>query len=273
MSYGQIAHYEVLDEVRRDNVAIYFKARDPALRRLVMLKTLQTNVASQPTMRQRFLREARILAAADHPRIVQLHQVGESQGLAFLAMEWIEGKSLAEMLNGTPWPVARCVRLVIEIAQGVAALHKHGVVHRDVNPSVILVASDDQAKIMSAFWARVADDLPAYGRCGHVAGTPGYMAPEQSPDSQSPVGTASDVYSLGAILYELLIGHLPSENTGVANPWARATAPHASLLRHAAPELPIAVEAILAQCLEYDPEMRFPNAGVLAEALRIVLNS
>jgi serine/threonine protein kinase len=239
----------------------YF-SRYPALRRHAMLKILDRSVAAGQTMLHRFQREAQVLAATQHPNIIELREVGESAGVAFMVMEWIQGRTLAESLDGTPWPVVRAVRLVEGVARGADAMRERGIVHRDLNPAVILVTPEDQPKIMSAFWARAIDDSPVpRARSGVAIGTPGYMPPEQAADSQLPVSSAADVYSLGVILYELLMGRRPIENTAGANPVA-------SPPRHAVPEFPTALEAILATCMQYDPALRFPNAGVFADALR-----
>jgi serine/threonine protein kinase len=253
-----------LEEARRDSVAVYYKVHDPALRRHAMLKILDRSVAAGQTMLHRFLREAQVLAATQHPNIIELHDVGESEGVAYMGMEWLEGRTMAENYDGTPWPIGRAVRLMEGVAHGADALRKRGIVHRDINPAAILMTLEDQPKIMSAFWARAIDDSPVPRAPSGVAiGAPGYMPPEQAADSQLPVGSAADVYSLGIVLYELLMGRRPIDNTGGGNP-------QASPPRREVPELPTALEAILATCMEYDPALRFPNAGALADALRSV---
>jgi serine/threonine protein kinase len=257
----RIGRFEVLCEVRRDEIGIYFKAQDPALRRLATLKTLHPSVAGELTMRQRFVREARALSVAQHPNVLELREVSEIEGEgAFLVMEWIDGRTLAERIDVRPWPVIMAVQLVERVAQGVRSIHKQGLVHRDINPAVILMTADNRPKIMSAFWARAADDTSVTRvSSGVIVGTPGYMPPEQATGAPVPVAPTADVYSLGAILYELLMGHTPMEKAGNR--------------RHALPELPTALEAIAATCMEQDPRLRFPDAGALADALRSVLKS
>ena len=144
-----------------------------------------------------------------HPNIVQIHEVGEHDGLPFFSLEFVDGGSLAQQLDGTPWPPRRAAELVESLARGVAAAHRQGIVHRDLKPANVLLTADGTPKITDFGLAKSLAADSGQTRTGSIMGTPSYMAPEQADGKTKQVGPLADVYALGAILYELLTGRPP----------------------------------------------------------------
>ena len=163
--------------------------------------------APKPTAR--FLAEAEAVARLQHPNIVQIHHIGEADGLPFFELEYVDGGSLDRRLNGTPWPARRAAELIEPLARGVAEAHRLGIVHRDLKPGNVLLAADGTPKITDFGLAKSLAADSGLTRTDSIMGSPGYMAPEQAEGKTKQVGPLADVYALGAILYELLTGGPP----------------------------------------------------------------
>ena len=203
----RVETYEILEELGRGGSSVVYRAKQSHPARVVALKVLLAGPHADAERRARFLAEADTVARLHHPNIVQIHQVGEYDGLPFLALEYVDGGSLAQRLDGTPWLPDRAAGLIEQLALAVDSAHRAGVVHRDLKPANVLLATDITPKITDFGLAKLEEsNLTATGA---VLGTPSYMAPEQAEGKAHGVGPAADIYALGAILYELLTGRPP----------------------------------------------------------------
>ena len=210
----KFSHYEILDEISRGGMGIVYRATDLNLGREVAIKVLPDALLHDPTRRERLLHEARAAAALEHPHIGVIHEVGESDGITFIAMELIRGEKLSETLTRGPLPQARALALATEIAEGLSRAHDKGIVHRDLKPANIIVTDDGHAKIIDFGLAKLVEQVSGdaatasiHGprtEAGVVLGTAAYMSPEQARGSR--VDHRSDIFALGATLYEMIAG-------------------------------------------------------------------
>jgi serine/threonine protein kinase/tetratricopeptide (TPR) repeat protein len=201
-----VAHFEILDQIGVGGMGVVYKAEDTSLRRTVALKFLPLELARDPGAKARFLREAQAAAALDHANICTVHEIGENEGLTFIAMAYVEGRSLKEMLGAGPVELDQAMDLSIQIAEGLKAAHDKGIVHRDIKPANVMVTSEGRAKIADFGLAKFA------GRSeittgGTRMGTVSYMSPEQA--RGEAVDHRTDIWSLGAMLYEMITGQRP----------------------------------------------------------------
>src|SRR5262245_30783292 len=202
-----VAGYEILEEVGRGGMSVVYRARQTHPARDVALKVLLAGSHADAERRASFLAEADAFARLRHPNIVPIHEVGEHDGLPFLALEYVEGGSLADRLSWVPLPPCEAAALVEQLARAVHFAHRNGGIHRDLKPANILIAADGTPKITDFGLAK--QEQSGLTATGAVLGTPSYMAPEQAEGKTREVGPAADVYALGAILYELLAGRPP----------------------------------------------------------------
>lgn len=240
-----------------------YLASDPQLGRQVALKFLHYN---DPVLVVRFLREARAQARVEHPNICKVHEVGEFEGRPYIAMQYIEGRSLSELRGKLPTEAA--VRLVRDVARAVHTAHKTGLIHRDLKPANILVGKDDAGGLHP--WVvdfGLAQDQGEEGltRTGLISGTPAYVSPEQAQGGQ--LDRRTDVYSLGVVLYELLTEDPPFVGTTAAGTLVRVLQEDPEPPRKRKPSIPADLETIVLKCLEKDPERRYDSARALAEDL------
>jgi serine/threonine protein kinase len=220
--------YEILAEIGRGGMGVVYRARQVSLNRLVALKMVRAADGGNAELLARFRGEAEVVSKLHHPQIVEIYDYGEHDGLPYLALELIEGGTLAGRLNGTPWPSQQAASLIAQLARAVHFAHDRGVIHRDLKPANVLVAVETRDrgqetgdtvpcslppvafKIADFGLARVFRDQPSQQtQTGTLLGTPSYMAPEQAAGKSQELGPATDVYALGAILYELLAGRPP----------------------------------------------------------------
>lgn len=269
----RLAHYELIEELGRGGMGVVYKARDTKLGRLVALKVLLAGEFADLHEQARFEHEARAVAHLQHPSIVQIYESGEVAGRRFLAFELIDGPNLATLIRQARWPAVgvevpqAAAELLRTVAQAVHYAHQCGIVHRDLKPANILLTPDGTPKVADFGLAR---PLEAQGatRTGAVVGTPNYMAPEQVRGESNQVGPAADVYALGAILYELLVGEPPFGHAGSFDTLARIVAePPVSPLR-IQPRMPRDLATICLVCLEKEPSRRYRDAAALAEDLQ-----
>jgi serine/threonine-protein kinase len=178
-----------------------YKARHVQLKRLVALKMILAGAHARLDELERFRTEAEAAARLQHAQIVQIHEIGEHNGLPFVCLEFLEGGSLAQRLAGTPMPPRRAAALVMTLAQAMHAAHQSGIVHRDLKPANVLLTADGTPKISDFGLAKELDEAAGQTATGALLGTPSYMAPEQARGNAKRIGPASDIYALGAILY------------------------------------------------------------------------
>ena len=211
---GRLGGYRVLSILGKGGMGAVFEAEDPHLRRRIALKVMLPKMAAKPSAKARFFREARAQAAVEHLHVVAIHQVGEDNGVPFIAMPLLKGQMLSARLRQTPpLPLVEAVRMGREMALGVAAAHQKGLIHRDIKPgNVWLEGANQQVRLLDFGLARVATedsdvDCPTLTGEGMVVGTPAYMSPEQGRSEE--VDSRSDLFSLGVVLYQMTTGELP----------------------------------------------------------------
>jgi WD40 repeat protein/serine/threonine protein kinase len=287
-----LSGYEVLEEVGRGGMGVIYKARHLGLNRVVAVKMLQAGVQTSGTALARLRAEAEAVARLQHPHILQIYEIGEHGGQPYLALEFAAGGSLRDHLDGTPWPAKVAAALIELVARAVDAAHAHAIVHRDLKPANILFQRAQVANAESPAELpkshepgfRTANHVPKVAdfglaklldgqgtsltQTGEVLGTPSYMSPEQARPNGTVIGPWTDVYALGAVLYELLTGRAPFV----------AETPLATLLRvlneepvsvtRLSPTVPRDLETICLKCLEKVPWRRYTSARELAEDLR-----
>ena len=255
------ARYRIEQPLGQGGMASVYLAHDEELDRPVALKILADNLAGDATFRDRFEREARLAARLSHPNVVRVFDVGESEGRPFIVMEYVEGDTLADELarHGALEPV-RAVELALQICSGLEAAHASGLVHRDVKPRNLLLRPDGVLKIADFGIARAAEST-RLTEIGTILGTAAYLAPEQAEGLEAT--PAADLYSVGAVLYELLTGRVPYAATSLVELLAKQQAgPPAPI-----GGVPASLELAVVRCLEPDPTKRPPSAGALAAEL------
>src|SRR5262245_48415813 len=289
----QVGDYDILAEVGRGGMGVVYQARHRGLHRLAALKMVLAGEFASPAQEVRFRLEAELAARVRHPNIVQVYEIGSYQGRPFLALEWVEGGSLANRLDGQPWPPGEAAALVETLARAIHVAHAEGVVHRDLKPANVLLqggeggsptdqgassrpgstadpASGFLPKITDFGLARPIEGGVSVTHSGVLVGTPGYMAPEQAAGTGrgALVGPATDIYALGVILYQLLTGQLPFRGDSSLEVLRAVTSDEPVRPRHLQPRLPRDLEAITLHCLEKEPTRRYPGALALADDLQ-----
>ncbi len=206
---GELGDYELLEEVGRGGQGVVFRARQKSLNRTVALKVISLGQWASEAHLKRFRREAEAAASLDHPGIVPIHEVGERDGQCYFSMQFIEGGQLDEVVRREPMPIRGAVELIAKVARTVHYAHEHGILHRDIKPGNILLDKNGEPHLTDFGLARLLDAQSSVTRTIDVLGTPSYMAPEQAAGETTKLSKATDVYGLGAVLYQLLTGQPP----------------------------------------------------------------
>jgi WD40 repeat protein len=271
-------------------MGVVYKARHRSLHRLVALKMVLAGEFASSTQELRFRLEAELAARVQHPNIVQVYEIGSYEGRPFLALEWVEGGSLANRLDGKPWSPSEAAALIETLARAIHVAHGEGVVHRDLKPANILLQRDEGRgmrdekenpsdssliphpsslvpKITDFGLAQPTEGGQTLTHSGFLVGTPGYMAPEQAGGKRALVGPATDIYALGVVLYQLLTGQLPFQGDSTLEVLRAITSDEPPRPRRLQPRLPRDLEAITLHCLEKESGRRYPSALALAEDL------
>ena len=259
--------YELLGEIGRGGMGVVYKARQKGLDRTVAVKMILASHLASPEHVRRFQEEARAAAGLRHPNIVHIHDVGQIHGQHFFTMEYIEGMSLADRLRQGPMGPDEGVRLLAKVARAVEHLHRHGVVHRDLKPSNILLDADGEPYVTDFGLAKVFTPGSEMTTTGVVLGTPSYMSPEQAAGQPSQIGPASDIYSLGAVLYEILAGRPPFREETPVETLLQVLSGEPVLPRELNPRAPHLLEIVCLRCLARSPGDRYPSAEALAADL------
>ena len=259
--------YELIREIGRGGMGIVYLARQKQLNATIALKLVgRSRFASVDEIR-RFYTEARAAAGLRHPNIVCVHDVGEWQGEHFLSMDYVKGASLAEHLQNGPLTPREAAGLLLIVTKAVAYLHQQKIIHRDLKPSNIMLDADGEPHVTDFGLAKVFDGDSRETASGTIIGTPAYMAPEQASGRTSEVSQLSDVYSLGAILYEMLTGQPPFAEENPLDTLLQVIESTPDPLRRHNPNIPPELEAVCLHCLEKDPSDRFDSADALATQL------
>ena len=248
-------------------MGVVYKARQKALDRIVAVKMILATHLASPEHIRRFQVEAWAAARLRHSNITQIHDVGQHHGQHYFTMEYIEGESLAQRIARQRLSTEAIVRLLSVVARAVDHLHAQGVVHRDLKPSNILLDRDDQPYVTDFGLAKVFVPGSEATATGVIAGTPSYMAPEQASGRSSEVGPAADIYSLGAILYELLTGEPPFRQENPLDTLLDILGREPRYPRQLNPRVPHGLELICLKCLAKSPADRYGSAAALADDL------
>src|SRR5438034_10776537 len=264
----RLGHYEILEEIGRGGMGVIYRARQQHSRRIVAVKRILAHEVNSHETLVRFRREAEAVASLDHPNILPIHEISESEeGLPFFSMKYAEGGSLRAAAPALRTKARECVRLMAKVARAIAYAHGKGVLHRDLQPGNILLDGNGEPMVSDfglAKWLDVNSDLT---RTLETLGTPGYIAPEQAEWPADELTCAADIYSLGAILFYLLTGRPPFVGPNVLYVIHQAAATPAPRLRSLAPSLDRDLETVVGRCLESEPNARYQSAGALADDL------
>jgi len=266
-----VGDYEIIGELGRGGMGVVYRARQITLNRVVGLKMLTGHYG--PDELTRFRAEAETAAGLHHTNIIQIYEVGEMEGAPFFSMEYVESGSLADRLRGGPIEDRQAAQLLISVARALHFAHRNGVVHRDMKPANILLDPEGVPKVADFGIAKRLTANSALTLSGAVIGTPTYMAPEQAKGTSRDVGAAADVYSLGAILYEMLSGRppfLPEDSETALT--VRVITEDAVSPAFYRPGIPRDLETICLKCLEKEPRDRYESAAAFAEDLRRYLD-
>ena len=264
----RIPGYDVEALLGRGGMGIVYKARHLHLNRSVALKMLIAGAYAGPHERTRFQREAEVVASMRHPNIVQVHDVGDHEGCPYFTMELLEGGTLAQTLSGTPRSSRDAAALLTTLAEAMQTAHQGGIVHRDLKPANILLTADGTPKIADFGVARHFDEEAALTVSGARIGTPSYMAPEQVIGKAGTIGPAADIYSLGALLYEMLTGRPPFRAETATETERQVIGNEPVPPARLNPKVPRDLETICLKCLQKDPERRYATAAALADDLK-----
>jgi hypothetical protein len=282
-----VAGYDILEVVGHGGMGIVYKARQVKLNRLIALKMILWG--APPAELARFRTEAEVVASLEHPHIIRIYEVGEHAGHPYLVLEWADRGNLAGHLSGAPLPAQSAAGLLLPLARAVALAHARGIIHRDLKPANVLLRTNDKdataeasaqaprGSILPAFplavpkiadfgLAKRLDADQGQTQTGAVLGTPSYMAPEQA-KGKKEIGPATDIYALGAILYELLTGRPPFQGESSLETMREVTETEPVQVRRLHPTVPRDLETICLKCLQKAPGKRYLSAEALADDL------
>src|SRR5438094_1090135 len=262
MDFGD---YELLEQIGRGGQGVVFRARQKSLNRIVALKVIGLGHWATEAHLKRFRLEAEAAASLEHPGIVPIHEVGERDGQCYFSMKFVEGGQLDEVVQHTAMSVRQAAELIAKVARTVHYAHEHGILHRDIKPGNILLDQKGEPHLTDFGLARLAETESTVTRTMEVLGTPSYMAPEQAVGNNASVTSATDIYGLGAVLYQLLTGHAPFAG-GTTYETVRLvldTEPRQPRLLN--PKVDRDLNTICLKCLDKDPQRRYPSALALAE--------
>ena len=257
----RVTHYEILEKLGEGGMGVVYKAHDSRLKRFVALKALPPHRISDPERKQRFMQEARSASALNHPNIITVHDIGSAGGIDFIAMEYVEGKTLDELIGRNGLKLNETLKYAVQMADGLSAAHAAGIIHRDLKPGNVMVTAEGRVKVLDFGLAKLTERLPTSGEhsteqpsteTGLILGTVSYMSPEQAEGKK--LDARSDIFSFGSVLYEMLTGRAPFRRDTSALTLAA--------LLHLEPpplpaEIPHDVEKVVTRCLRKDPARRF----------------
>ena len=263
-----LSHYRIVENIGAGGMGVVYKADDLHLDRPVALKVLLPDKVADRDRRRRFIQEAKAASALNHPNIVTIHDIDESDGVHFIAMEYVEGRSLGESILPGGMPVAKVIEYAVRISSALAAAHGAGIIHRDLKPANIMVGSQGAVKVVDFGLAKLVELAPAEDAetrtasaqtaAGIIVGTVAYMSPEQASGRQ--VDFRTDVFSFGAVLYETLTGVRPFQRDSAASTLAAVLRDQPQPIDEIRSDVPTEVRRLVARCLEKDREARYRSA-------------
>lgn len=275
MPFPRLENYEILGEIARGGMGVVYKARQLRPSRYVAIKMIRAGSFASTSEIERFLTEANAAAQVDDESVVPVYEFGEVRGEPFIAMKWIEGENLEQLMRRNAIAIPAFLNLLVTVCRAISAAHQRGIIHRDIKPSNILVEGATGRPWITDFGlAKYLEKESGTTAAGEVMGTPGYMAPEQALGDANAVTRATDVYGLGAVLYRALTGRPPihSDSLSMVSVIQRIrehdVVPPRSLNR----STPHALNTICMKCLETEASRRYPDAGEMAEDLQRFLD-
>src|SRR5881398_1094724 len=264
---GELGDYELLEEVGRGGQGVVFRARQKSLNRTVAVKVISLGQWARKAHVKRFRLEAEAAAHLEHPGIVPIHEVGERDGSCYFSMKFVEGGQLDEVVKRAPMSIRQAAELIAKVARTVHYAHEHGILHRDIKPGNILLDTKGEPQLTDFGLARLVEAESTITRTREALGTPSYMAPEQAAGEYTKLSNATDVYGLGAVLYQLLTDHPPfaGGTTYETIKLLLDTEPRQPRLLN--PKIDRDLSTICLKCLQKDSKRRYPSALALAEDL------
>jgi serine/threonine-protein kinase len=263
---AQFGKFDLLRELGKGGMGVVYLARQRDLGRLVALKLIRGSQLASTEQLERFQAEARMAAGLRHPNIVAVFEAGEVDGQHYIAMQYVEGRGLDDVLRSRPPSPEEAARILVQVVRAVAYLHGQGVIHRDLKPSNVLIDAEGHPYLTDFGLARLLDGDSRITQTGAILGTPSYMPPEQA-GGRREADVRSDVYSLGAVLYEMLTGRPPYRAETALETLVQVVESEPTLPRRLKPRLPRELELICLKCLEKFPERRYQTATALADEL------
>jgi serine/threonine protein kinase/Tfp pilus assembly protein PilF len=264
---GELGDYELLEEVGRGGQGVVFRARQKSLNRILALKVINLGQWASEAHLKRFRREAEAAASLDHSGIVPIHEVGERDGSCYFSMKFVEGGQLDEVVRRKPMSIRQAAELIAKVARTVHYAHEHGILHRDIKPGNILLDKSGEPHLTDFGLARLLDTQSSVTRTIDVLGTPSYMAPEQAAGETTKLSKATDVYGLGAVLYQLLTGQPPFAGGTTYETIRLLRDTEARQPRLLNPKVDRDLSTICLKCLEKDPQGRYSSALALVKDL------
>jgi serine/threonine-protein kinase len=268
----RLGDYELLEVIGRGGMGIVYRAQQVSLNREVAIKMILKDRLATIQDRQRFFAEAKATAKLDHPGIVPVFDVGEIDGRPYFAMKFLRGRTLSELILSESLSQRQAAKYMEQICRAVHFAHEYGIVHRDIKPSNILIDESGNAKLTDFGLAKQTDGAESLTRTGVVLGTPNYMSPEQASGRMGTIGPASDVYSLGAVLYHALTGRPPLVANSPVDLMLKVLEQDPTPPRMVNPRLDRDLEMIVVRCLQKPPDLRYASAALLADDLQAFLN-
>ncbi|RPI18668.1 MAG: serine/threonine-protein kinase, partial [Acidobacteria bacterium] len=263
-----LSHYRILEKLGEGGMGVVYKARDTHLDRFVALKVLPPEKVADPQRQWRFVREAKAASALNHPNIVTVHDIESADGVYFIAMEWVEGKTLAHLVARKKLPLRELLGIAVQIADALAAAHAHGIVHRDLKPGNVMLTGAGRVKLLDFGLAKlvevvnedgsaVSEAQPPKTATGIVVGTAAYMSPEQA--EGKPVDARTDVFSFGGLLYEMATGKRAFAGHSTGSTLSMLLNHEPPSVRSLDPDVPRDLERIVELCLKKDPNRRLQS--------------
>jgi eukaryotic-like serine/threonine-protein kinase len=283
MPNTRLSHYRILSKIGAGGMGEVYLAQDTKLDRRVALKILPADLASNRERMGRFIREAKSAAALNHPNIATVHEIGESEGVNFIAMEFIDGVTLRDHIHRERTELRKLLRYLQHAAEGLAKAHAAGIVHRDLKPDNIMITRDGHAKILDFGLAKLIEQppipagdssevatavIPQHSTPGAIMGTVGYMSPEQAQGKTKEIDQRSDIFSFGCILFEAATGQKPFEGESVIKSLHKVVYEPAPAIAELNPAAPPEMQRIVRRCLEKDPDDRYQSIREVAIELK-----